>query len=352
MPLADSMERRTSSAEPSTTSTAPLRLADINLSLYSFGYAAGFITDDRPDAAAPSITRETLIDLAISHGLGGVEIPVDRCFADAAEAEAWVARVHARGVRVTLDVEEFAVDTVRALLPSASRLGLRWVRIKLGACYGGNRHLVADFAAQAQAFAEALRALLPALRRWGIRLLIENHQDLTAEELVDIIGATSADHVGITWDVGNSLAAGDTPASFLRQAGGFIGNVHLKDYRLARVAGGVALTRCALGQGVVEFPALLAELRHRQGPVPMAIELGAQHARVAQVEHAAYWPAFPPRPAALMAEYSAFLDRHAIDGLAGSAWERGLPGAAIVQSELDDLRASVDYLQRAVVGHA
>lgn len=325
-----------------------MNLREVSLSIYSFGYSAGFIQDRRPEAALPVVTIDNIADLAQKHGLGGIEFPVDRYFkaGEMERAHAFIRGLLDRDMRVAVDLEDFQPAYVRALLPVLSRNGLAFARIKMSGFYGGNRYREPAFAEWLSNFVDGLRSLLPELRESGIRLLIENHQDLGADDLVRVIGATSADCVGINWDIGNSLAVLDTPATFLRKAGGFIGNVHLKDYRLFRCEGGFHLSRCALGLGVVDFAALLPDLRRRQGAVPMAIELGAQNARQADVFTSAYWDAYPPYAVTEKPEFLAFLDSHLHNGDDWqSVWERNLPGQAIVESEMKELEDSVVFLK-------
>lgn len=326
-----------------------MNLREVSLSIYSFGYSAGFLQDDRPEAAPPVVTIQNVAELARQHGLGGIEFPVDRYFKvhEFDKAEAFISALLQDGMNVAVDFEHFDVPYTRAVLPILSRHRLRFARIKMSGVYGGNRYLEARFADQVADFVSALRALLPTLRQQGIKLLIENHQDLGAEDLLRIIGATSADCIGINWDIGNSLAVLDTPETFLRKAGGFVGNVHLKDYQLYRSERGFYLARCALGEGVVDFTSILTSLRQQQGPVPMAIELGAQIARHADVFEPAYLEAYRGNDTG---EFFAFLDSRLREGDDWkSPWERNCSGRAIIESEKDEVVRSAAFLQQLVV---
>ena len=325
-----------------------MNLREVSLSIYSFGYSAGFIHDRRPEAAMPVVTIDNILDLAQQHGLGGIEFPVDRYFKteELEKAHNFIRRILDKGMHVAVDLEDFQPAYIRALLPILSRSGLKFVRIKMSGFYGGNRYREPAFSQWLSNFVEGLRSLQPDLHDSGIKLLIENHQDLGADDLARIIGATSSDCVGINWDIGNSLAVLDTPETFLRKAGDFIGNVHLKDYRLFRCEGGFYLSRCSLGRGVVDFAMLLPELRRRQGTIPMAIELGAQQARQADVFTNAYWEAYPPYAVTEKLEFFSFLDSHLLngDGWKG-VWELNLPGQAIVESEMKELQDSIAFLK-------
>lgn len=325
-----------------------MKLKDISLSIYSFGYAAGFVHDSRAEAAKAVVSIENIAELAVRHGLGGIEFPVDRYFAPArlGEAGKFVGDVKKRGLAVAVDVETFDAGYVRELLPVLAERGLDFARIKMSGIYGGNRYAELEFSSRVDAFVSDLRALLPELRRHDVRLLIENHQDLGSDDLIAIIGATSAAHIGINWDMGNSLAVLDTPEDFLRKAGGFIGNVHLKDYRLYRCGAGFRMVRCALGEGVVDFPVALRALKDLHGALPMAIELGAQNCRQPDIFKREYWEAYPSYDVASKVSYFSFLNQKLADGDGWqSPWERDLPGKAIVESEMEDLERSVAYLR-------
>lgn len=329
-----------------------MNLRQVSLSIYSFGYSAGFLHDDRQEAAPPVVTIGNVAELARQHGLGGIEFPVDRYFKvhELDQAEAFIGGLLKDGMNVAVDFESFDVPYIRAFLPILSRHRLRFARIKMSGFYGGNRYLEARFAYQVSDFVGALRSLVPEIRREGVKLLIENHQDLGAEDLIRIIGATSADCIGINWDIGNSLAVLDTPETFLRKAGGFIGNIHLKDYRLCRCEKGFYLSRCALGDGVVDFASLLASLKQQQGPVPMAIELGAQVARRADVFEPAYLEAYRPLAGHDTSEFFAFLDARLRDGEDWkSPWEQNCSGRAIIESERDEVVRSVAFLNGLAV---
>lgn len=326
-----------------------MQLKNVSLSIYSFGYAAGFIKDERPEAAAPVVTLENIGEFALRYGLGGIEFPVDRYFPlqSLGESGRFIKEVHRRGLSAAVDLETFEPNYIRGLLPVLADNGIDFARIKMSGIYGGSRYAEPRFADLVDDFVAGLRELLPDLRHRGIRLLIENHQDLGSDDLIAVIGATCARHIGITWDMGNSLAVIDTPEGFLHKAAGFIGNVHLKDYRLCRGQGGVRLVRCALGDGVVDFPRILPALKSLHGTIPMAIELGAQKYRQADVFKPEYWRAYPPQHVDKKADFfSMLLEKALPEDASLSPWERGLPGQVIIESELDDLERSVAYLRR------
>jgi 3-oxoisoapionate decarboxylase len=324
-----------------------MNLKDINLSIYSFGYSAGFIHDKRPEMAEPTVSIDSIASLAEEHSLGGIEFPIDRYFPldNLSDAVDFIEGLRSRHLRAAIDLETFDPEYIERLIPILLKADIGWARIKMSGFYGGNRYLEPEFEGWVRDFKNTLFDLIPTLRKAGLMLLIENHQDLGADDLVKIISTTAADCIGINWDVGNSLPVPDTPETFLEKTAGFIGNVHLKDYRLFRSENGYRMARCPLGEGIVDFSSLLPRLHTSKSSIPMAIELGAQNARHADIFETAYWEAYPPVTVAEKIPFFAFLNRHLEDGDDWkSTWEQDLSGADIIADEMKDLEKSVAYL--------
>ena len=90
--------------------------------------------------------------------------------------------------------------------------------------------------------------------RAGVNLALENHQDLTSEELLWLCESIGSPRFGITLDTGSTLATAEEPVDFARRVAPYVKNVHLKDYQIYTYDEGYRLVRCPLGQGVVDFP--------------------------------------------------------------------------------------------------
>ena len=80
-----------------------------------------------------------------------------------------------------------------------------------------------------------------------IKLLIENHQDIVVEDILDLIAKYGPERVGVNWDIGNSLPSCETPITFIEKLGKYIGNIHLKDYKIYSCLEGYIMSRCELG---------------------------------------------------------------------------------------------------------
>jgi L-ribulose-5-phosphate 3-epimerase len=113
--------------------------------------------------------------------------------------------------------------------------------------------------ARARAF---LQAALPAAEKHGVTLCVENVWNkflLSPLEMRDFIDSFGSERVGAYFDVGNTLASG-YPDQWIDILGPRIKRVHFKDYR--RAVGSVD-GFCDLLSGDVDWPAVMAALRHR-----------------------------------------------------------------------------------------
>lgn len=326
-----------------------MNLSDIYLNIYSFGYSAGFIKDDRNKSRQPHIALEGLPGLAIDHGLGGIEFPFDIYFPPhkIKDGVAFIEEVQKLSLGVIIDFEKFDISYIKEVIPYLAQRGLKFFRVKMSGMYGGNRYKEPRFRLQINDFVSEIQSFILLLKEAGIRLLIENHQDLGSYELLDIISRTSNEWVGVNWDIGNSLAVTETPEMFLNKTAEYIGNIHLKDYKLVRSEKGFGLVRCSLGDGVVDFRNLLKDINAKYGKIPMSIELGAQNTRFADIFVKQYWDEYPSLPVSEKIDFFKLI-WSSIDNLSDwrTPWEKGESEKEISDKEMIDLKKSVEFLRR------
>jgi hypothetical protein len=180
---------------------------------------------------------------------------------------------------------------------------------------------------------------------YGISLAIENHQDFTSDELMELCETTGA-NVGVCLDTGNALSVGEDPVSFARTIAPRVKHVHFKDYQVHWSDEGYRLVRCAIGDGVIPFSEIATVLR-RDAPLTVGVEIGALAARHIRVLTPQWWNGYPSRPhdsvwAALAAARVRMMDEHE-DWR--TPWEKGEIPEAIVAYEMDQLRRSVTYVK-------
>jgi sugar phosphate isomerase/epimerase len=173
----------------------------------------------------------------------------------------------------------------------------------------------------------------------GQSLAIENHQDLTSEELLSI--ATEAgDNVGIVMDTGNPFAAGEDPVAFARRVAGRVSHVHLKDYRAQFTSEGYRLVRCTIGAGCVPFAEIVAAL---PDGLTASIEPGALEARHIRLFDPGWWNGYAPREASELATALGRLQQRRLgeDEDARTPWETGAGASELTGYELDQVEQSL-----------
>jgi sugar phosphate isomerase/epimerase len=120
-----------------------------------------------------------------------------------------------------------------------------------------------------------LRPFLPRFADAGVKLAIENHDRFTAETLAGIVEQLGKDQVGVCLDTANSFGAMEGPEIVVKTLAPYALNLHVKDFTIRRVSSqmGFVIEGCAAGQGRLNVPWLLAELRAARRDVNAILEL-------------------------------------------------------------------------------
>ncbi|MDO8505543.1 MAG: sugar phosphate isomerase/epimerase [bacterium] len=325
-----------------------MNVGNIALNIYSFGYSAGFIKDDRNLDRVPSVRIKEFPALAKLFGLGGIEFPFDYYFSNRLQdGIAFVQSAQKQGLRVAIDFEKIDEASLMRVISALRTCGIDRARIKMNhALYGGNRYKIVEFDQWKEEFINQLQRLVPLLAKAQFKFLIENHQDFGSVDLVDIITRTSKEWIGINWDIGNSFAVGETPEMFLARAKSYIVNLHLKDYYIVKSKIGFGLMRCPLGQGAVDLKTILSALKG----LTMSIEIGAQHTRYVDGELAEWWESYPTEICASKEKFLQFIYSHlGSDNTDGTLWEQYKMPHEIEEREMQEIRESVDFLKGLVI---
>lgn len=321
----------------------------IGLSIFSFGYLGGFARRES-EGASPVLSVEQLLALAQAHGLAGLELPLARCFPGLPEhaIRAFYDRVTAAGLFLTVDAEVFDEGEWRQTIELAARLGESLIRVKLSKILGGSRYLLGNEpAVWFASMLERLQRVAPVARDYGIVIAIENHQDVTSGELLRLIEAVGDDVLGINLDTGSILATCEDPVTVAQAVAHVVRNVHLKDYRLCRGPEGFRLVRCALGEGVVDFPGIFRALAKAGRGLRASIELGAVVAREVHWLNPLYWKAYPASDVGQLTPFLQLLDARleSQDTCWQTPWEQAAPHSVLEQTELHELFRSVEFLK-------
>ena len=96
---------------------------------------------------------------------------------------------------------------------------------------------------------DALRRVSERAADLQLELAIENHADLTAEELADVIDIVGAENLGVCFDIANAVRVGDAPLEAARTLAPYVRIMHVKDVDLSRSFGLVGPPSVELGTG-------------------------------------------------------------------------------------------------------
>ena len=313
----------------------------IGLAVYGTTFSMGL----HPASCRARITVQQLMEQARALHLKGVEVPVSLLQGEDIPSVARIARE--RELFITLATGGYAAGPLIEAIHLGAQLGAETVRTVVGgAKIGGDR---SPLAGRWQPFLQEVLAQLQEAttiaENTGVNLAVENHQDLASEELLWLCKSIGSAQFGITLDAGNPLATAEEPLDYFNRVAPYLKNVHLKDYSIYLSEEGYRLVRCPIGQGVIDFPALFKILATTCPNITMSIELGALEARHIRVLADDYWPDYPPRSAAQLAELLRFVQANARPG---GDWrtpfERGESPADIVTYEQQQLAMSLAYL--------
>jgi sugar phosphate isomerase/epimerase len=206
-------------------------------------------------------------------------------------------RLDGLGMKPVVSAGLHGMAPIESAFRSAALLGSQIIRLGLSPVLCGDRN------AWGQKWPEFNATVSAALAQWGPRaadagavLAIENHQDFTSTELVAFCESAGRG-VGITFDTGNTFPVAEAPLDFTRRIAPFVRHVHLKDYRVQFTEEGYRLVRCAIGDGAVPFPELLAILAEHHANLTAVLEPGALEARHVRLLTPEWWNGYAPKSA-------------------------------------------------------
>lgn len=350
-----------------------MTILPILLCAYSLPHNMGYLpTKDGAGHGRP-FSLPMLLELAERLNLAGIEAPLSptapvfdgkSAEVDPGLIELFAAlRLRANGadskmISVVADfgpILDSDAAEYRSYLSLASSVGAKVVRcIASNMLCGDRRGFPGGWQEHLEAVAARLTEILPAAEEAGISVAVENHQDLTSEDLwwlYEHSGKSSS--FGTTLDTGNPLAVGEDPVAFARKVQPLLRHIHLKDYTIHFAPNGYRLVRCAAGVGVVDFPTILEIATQAECNVTSSIEIAAQATRTIPVLEPEWWSHYSAEqlrsfPLALKVLWDK--GRPASEPYS-SCWECGGNSEEVASDEIALVEASAEYF-RSITGKA
>jgi sugar phosphate isomerase/epimerase len=180
---------------------------------------------------------------------------------------------HPDGLRSGTD-RRAAKDLV-AHLAHARQIGAGVMRI-----VGGSRRTrPASFAQHKRQLGGMLRGLLAAAEDHRVVLALENHIDLTADEMVDLVTTLDSRWLGVCLDTGNNLRLHEDPAVVAEKLAPFARATHVKDVGVRRgnPKEFAFWPSVPLGEGLVDLGLVVRLLQKARYGGLLAIEVDYLH---------------------------------------------------------------------------
>lgn len=128
----------------------------------------------------------------------------------------------------------------------------------------------------------------------GIKFAIENHKDLLAWEMKQVMEGAGKEFVGSYLDTGNPVFVMEDPMTTLEHLGPLALTVHLRDSVIYDTPRGIAVQWVPLGEGVVDFKAFIARLRQLASGVHVYVKpITGRPPQILPVYDAAFWKQYP-----------------------------------------------------------
>jgi 3-oxoisoapionate decarboxylase len=152
-----------------------------------------------------------------------------------------------------------AVELLRAAVKRAAAMGSPIVRTLIA---GDRDHLPKAPVAQVMdSMIKVLRGVRSETMDAGLKIAIENHKDLCCWETRQVIEGAGKEFVGSYMDTGNPVFCMEDPMETVETLGPVAVTFHLRDSVVYETRNGIAVQWVPLGEGVVDFKAIVAKAR-------------------------------------------------------------------------------------------
>lgn len=227
-------------------------------------------------------------------------------------------------------------ERLSAVLDLCSYLGGDLVRTVIGA--GG------EIEEELAAAPGNLRKVAERAARLGVRVAIENHEDLSATQLAELVQQVDSEWLAVLFDVGNSLVLGEDPLAAARILAPYTVSVHLKDQVIVEAEDGLRSAGTRLGAGAIDLPAIVEVLLRDSSCDRMLVQLCYGYSQ--RLRTLDGWKArssaedlWKPRPAPHDPD-EVLLPEHL---------RNGIDEEIVLMKELEHLEASVRYARELLV---
>jgi sugar phosphate isomerase/epimerase len=246
----------------------------------------------------------TFLEECRALGAGGIQTDLgirDETYAAQLRRRAEALDMHVEGA-IQLPYLEADLPRFEQQVETAARAGATLARATL---MPGRRYeqftSLKDYQAAVARGLKALQLAEPLLARRRFRLALENHKDQRVAERLELLKRLSSEYVGACVDVGNDLALLADPIEVVRAYAPWAFTAHLKDQAVQEYEEGFLLADAALGEGLLDLPAMLEVLRQAKPGLRFNLEVITRDPLNVPVLTDNYWATLADVPASDLA---------------------------------------------------
>jgi sugar phosphate isomerase/epimerase len=130
------------------------------------------------------------------------------------------------------------------------------------------------------------------LRKYRMRLGIENHKGWRSAEQAAWLKRVSSEWVGVHFDFGNNVALCEEPSATMHNLLPYAFGCHIKDMAVQSYEEGFLLSEVPLGEGFLDLKGMVAALRQKDAKMPFDLEMITRDPLKIPVLTDKYWVTF------------------------------------------------------------
>src|SRR6202158_851418 len=253
----------------------------------------------------------------------------------------------------TADLYPQMVATLRKNIERASAMGSSIVRALLA----GDRYSMPDdgpVEPHMETAIKILREVRSQVMDAGLKIGIENHKELMAWQTRQVIETAGKEFVGSYLDTGNPVFVAEDPLTTVEELGPLAVTFHLRDSVVYQHPDGVGVQWGPLGEGTVDFKALVARAAEILPPVYIYCKpITARPPVVIPVYSDEFWTKWFPHARSRdlgrflsLAKRGRSYDKPHITADAGEFRERYMDALKVQQ--LEHMQRSLDYCRKSL----
>ncbi len=150
----------------------------------------------------------------------------------------------------------------------------------------------------------------PVLRKYQVRLAIENHKGWRAVEQAAWMKRLASDYVGVHLDFGNNVSFCEDPMFTLETLKPWIFSGHLKDMAVAPYEDGFLLSEVPLGEGFLDLKTMVDKLRQKDPNMVFDLEMITRDPLKVPIYTQKYWATFEDIPARQVARIMEIVEKN------------------------------------------